>query len=265
MTESEREKREKEEPICSRRGSHHSRDPVHDSDRLYDRVRSARRSLGMTLWILSTFAFLSGISWYLYSIFPRSVQVSTEIPVLLAHPETMMKIESLKNKTAALREKAVVAVPQTPSPREKNAQTVTTITTFPGESASSTPVVVLPVMPAPAAATVSEKQISEKKIRKKIAGTPAWPPLPAMRLQLGSFQRRRDAERAWSQLTHRHGDLLGGIPHAILPVNLGVKGTWYRVYAGPYDNVRRALFVCHTLQERHAHCLFSSLSQRQVQ
>ncbi len=326
MTESHRES-DKDEQICRRRDSRHYgtlrlrdsvRDSERDSDRLYDRVRSARRSLGMTLWILSVFTVINGIIWYLYNLFPSSVQVSTEIPVLLAHSETMQmqqddtnglkgprqedkrqinenpsesqESHSESHKTAALREqgpqgpKAVMAVPQTPFPmvsaRDRNAQTVTTLLPVENIPASSSSRVVLPVMPAPAAtvaetvdvvspsATSQEQNAESHGISDtKSASAPAvpltaaMPASPASRLQLGSFQRIGDAERAWSQLTHRHGDLLGGIPHTIVQVDLGVKGTWYRVYAGPYDDVRRALFVCHTLQQRHANCLFSHISQ----
>ena len=61
-------------------------------------------------------------------------------------------------------------------------------------------------------------------------------------------------EHGRSQLTHRHGDLLGDIPHAVVQVDLGVKGICYRVYAGPYGDLQRAMLVKNALKGYHSHC-----------
>lgn len=50
------------------------------------------------------------------------------------------------------------------------------------------------------------------------------------RVQLGSFRDSHDAQRVQQQLIH------AGFPALIQLVDLGEKGSWYRVYAGPYDN-----------------------------
>ncbi|KAF0117744.1 MAG: hypothetical protein FD149_1024 [Rhodospirillaceae bacterium] len=77
------------------------------------------------------------------------------------------------------------------------------------------------------------------------------------RLQLGSFKSIPDAEKAWSQLIARHGDLLRNILHTITEVDLGAKGVWYRIYAGPYGDGQAALSTCETLKQRNVGCLFA--------
>lgn len=76
-------------------------------------------------------------------------------------------------------------------------------------------------------------------------------------LQLGSFTNTKDAEKAWLQLVNHHGDLLRGIVHTLAQVDLGAKGSWYRIYAGPYNDRRVALSICHALQQRGVGCIFA--------
>ncbi|KAF0142067.1 MAG: hypothetical protein FD153_657, partial [Rhodospirillaceae bacterium] len=91
----------------------------------------------------------------------------------------------------------------------------------------------------------------------KAAAPPSRPAIGGARLQLGSFKNREDAEKAWSQLAIRHSDLLGGASHVVVQVDLGEKGIWHRIYAGPYGDVQAALSTCEALRQRSVGCIFA--------
>lgn len=82
-----------------------------------------------------------------------------------------------------------------------------------------------------------------------------------VKLQLGSFKSAEDAKKAWSHLTNYYGDLIGDVPHSIVLINLGQKGTWHRVYAGPYQDTKIALSVCDALKKRNVECVFTPASR----
>lgn len=78
--------------------------------------------------------------------------------------------------------------------------------------------------------------------------------LTGIRLQLGSFAKAEQAHAAWQHLANHHDDLLGGTRHSVIDADLGGNKR-YRVYAGPYDDMRAAVSVCETLKQRRADCL----------
>ena len=51
-----------------------------------------------------------------------------------------------------------------------------------------------------------------------------------------------------------HGDVLGSLRMQPTKVDLGDKGTWYRVQAGPLDE-KQAHSVCGTLKSRKTDCV----------
>ncbi|VBB68583.1 hypothetical protein RIEGSTA812A_PEG_56 [invertebrate metagenome] len=242
-----------------------------DAVKLHDRVHSRRGSRDITLWVIIFLLIAgsaSGTGWYFYSRFPRSVQVSIEIPVLLAPPEAIKGTPD-QDKRLYQRRGGKDFLPKGPAGLD---------------SSRDTPMIVIPVVPTPApiisviSPTIPSgfilwtdeqvaflhRNIFKRRIMENTVHSVPVPQLAApaallshARLQLGSFKDTGDAERAWVQLRHRHGDLLSGIQHIIVPVNLGVKGTWYRVYAGPYDDIQRALLVCKALHERSTGCLLA--------
>src|SRR5690606_39090542 len=56
-------------------------------------------------------------------------------------------------------------------------------------------------------------------------------------IQIAAYVDETRAERAWNELVGKHGDLLGGLPHRVLAVDLGGDtGLVYRLQAGPMPN-----------------------------
>jgi len=94
----------------------------------------------------------------------------------------------------------------------------------------------------------------------------ARPPRPApvkrsfgshlgVRVQLASFRSEQMAEEGWRKLIRRNGDLLSGLQRHILPIDLGAKGVYYRLYVTGFGNRQDASALCSRLQSRGDSCL----------
>jgi hypothetical protein len=74
-------------------------------------------------------------------------------------------------------------------------------------------------------------------------------------LQLGAVRDPQAAEREWERIKHRHADLLGGLAYATERVDLGARGVFYRIEAGPFADAERAERDCQELKHRGVSCL----------
>lgn len=122
--------------------------------------------------------------------------------------------------------------------------------------------------PKPAAApnkTVSSKTGPKKAEPKKaqplspeqLATAPLGPSDrlgPGYWIQLAVHFRAEGGEAAWKTLSARHRGLLGGEAHAIKRVDLGERGRFYRVLAGPYAARGPALEKCARLKRAKVAC-----------
>ena len=77
----------------------------------------------------------------------------------------------------------------------------------------------------------------------------------AVRIQLGSLRSRALAEREWKRLAGRHGALLGTLTLHVQQADLGARGVFYRVQAGPFATGEAARSVCRQLESRKVGCL----------
>jgi hypothetical protein len=74
------------------------------------------------------------------------------------------------------------------------------------------------------------------------------------RVQLASAKSEEVAKSTWAKLQAAHGDVLANLRMQPTKVDLGEKGTWYRVQAGPLDE-KQAQSVCGTLKSRKTDCV----------
>lgn len=106
------------------------------------------------------------------------------------------------------------------------------------------PAVAPPPKPKPAVAREEAKP-------KPMAVTPG-----GYRLQLASLRSTADARATEERLRRTYGDVLGAVNFSIVPVNLGDRGTYYRVIAGPMSE-GSASHICDSLRGRGAACLLA--------
>jgi SPOR domain len=99
---------------------------------------------------------------------------------------------------------------------------------------------------------------SPPKLRSVVPGTADKASKPAagsFQLQLFSARSPEDAKAAWTKLKARNGDLLGALSPVVARANLGERGTFYRLRAGPVESEARAQAICDALSDRGASCI----------
>jgi hypothetical protein len=103
--------------------------------------------------------------------------------------------------------------------------------------------------PAPAAPAVAPKAASAAPAPVPAAAASGW------RLQLGAVRSEAAAREAWQRLKAAQPDILGKLALATPRVDLGAKGIFYRVQAGPIADGNAAERSCAALKARHVGCL----------
>lgn len=89
--------------------------------------------------------------------------------------------------------------------------------------------------------------------------TPAAPAnVGAFRVQLASYRSPNAAATGWRTLQTRYEDLLGALESTVVQVNLGERGVFHRLQAGPYTSRATADNACTTLRARNQACLVVS-------
>lgn len=78
--------------------------------------------------------------------------------------------------------------------------------------------------------------------------------LSGHRIQLASVRNEEQAKATWARLQQSNGDVLGQLTMRAVRADLGDRGTFYRVQAGPLDEAG-AQSACVTLRSRSVDCL----------
>jgi hypothetical protein len=82
------------------------------------------------------------------------------------------------------------------------------------------------------------------------------PPVPgSYRLQLGALKTEDAAKAEWLKLQRQNSDVLGKLSLSISRVEIGAKGTYYRIQAGPIADEGRAAQSCAALKSRSVSCI----------
>ncbi len=77
---------------------------------------------------------------------------------------------------------------------------------------------------------------------------------PQPGVHLASYRSVKQAEAGWSQLKRAHSELLGDLKHTVKSIDLGSKGRYYRLLAGPFPDNSAAEDVCRKLKSRRQFC-----------
>lgn len=75
----------------------------------------------------------------------------------------------------------------------------------------------------------------------------------SMMLQIGSYKSQEEANAAWTAYQKKH-PIAGGYSSDVKQVDLGDKGTWYRLRMGPFDSKSAASDFCDKLKADGANC-----------
>jgi len=102
-----------------------------------------------------------------------------------------------------------------------------------------------PVSAAPTPAQLAAAKAVEEK--KKPSG-------PRPGVHLASYRSEQQADRGWTQIVAAHKALLEGLDHEVSKVNLGRKGTYFRLKAGPLPSAEAAKDMCRKLKARRQFC-----------
>jgi len=79
-------------------------------------------------------------------------------------------------------------------------------------------------------------------------------PTGGWRVQIASVKSEDLAKSTWARLQSAHGDVLSSLRMQAVKVDLGDRGVWYRVQAGPLDE-KQAHSVCASLKSRRTDCV----------
>ena len=105
------------------------------------------------------------------------------------------------------------------------------------------------VTQAPSSTPASESGPSIASLIEGMSG-----PTGGWRIQIASVKSEDIAKSTWARLQAAHGDVLASLRMQPARVDLGDKGVWYRVQAGPLDE-KQAHSVCGTLKTRKTDCV----------
>ncbi|HRE61784.1 MAG TPA: SPOR domain-containing protein [Micropepsaceae bacterium] len=154
-----------------------------------------------------------------------------------------------------------VPLPTAPSPTP----TVPRGSVVPAEEITSPPVEEIPA-PPPAAETRPAEvapSVPAEDLAELDPGLPAAaaaevsPTSGAFVVQVGSYASDALAAAAWQEIKGGNQDLLTGLKPDIKPVDLGERGTWYRLRIGPFATRGDANELCQKLSARGRDCLIA--------
>jgi hypothetical protein len=165
-------------------------------------------------------------------------------------PEKLLPVA----ETPKLPAGGVLPTPAAPKPPEPEAKAPTPLQSA---STAAAPAPTPPVAtPTPAAPPVADKPAAPQAAGPSIASlidnmsgaTGGW------RIQIASVKSEDVAKSTWARVQTANGDVLANLRMQPIRVDLGDKGVWYRVQAGPLDE-KQAQSVCGTLKGRKADCV----------
>ncbi len=117
---------------------------------------------------------------------------------------------------------------------------------------------VAPTSPAPGSSSLDPSLDSLLKDANALVQPTPAPAAPAVAgdylVQLASVKSAEGAQAEWKRLTAAHPDLLVALNSTVVPADLGDKGTFYRLRAGPLSK-DRASSICDSLSQTDENCM----------
>jgi len=117
-----------------------------------------------------------------------------------------------------------------------------------------TPAPVVQAMPAPLPAPPQIAALLKPATKPADAANKPAAAGPPTKIQLASLRTPDEARDEWMRLKHENGDLLGKLTAVAVKADLGGRGIYYRVEAGPLPDKAAAVKLCKALKERDLGC-----------
>jgi outer membrane biosynthesis protein TonB len=164
--------------------------------------------------------------------------------------ELLPPAEAVKPRPAPPSQAATANAPQPAPPSMPSVDTAP-------QTAGPTPAPQVATAPPPTAVApptpVAPKAAAPAPAVPKVA--PTLPVGGSYRLQLGALKTEDAAKAEWLKLQRQNSDVLGKLSLSISRVELGAKGTYYRIQAGPIADEGRAAQSCAALKSRSVSCI----------
>jgi cytoskeletal protein RodZ len=144
--------------------------------------------------------------------------------------------------------------PAKPAPSAPAAQPAARVPAPPAPTMTKT----VSAKPAPVKAAPSAVAIAAKPVLSPSLDSAAPTATPAVTggsmLQIGSYKSEADANAAWTAYKAKHAALVASLSSDVKQVDLGAKGTWYRLRIVAGDKIS-ALTLCDKLKAEGAACI----------
>ena len=122
--------------------------------------------------------------------------------------------------------------------------------------AAAAPAIVPPTAPAvPASAPATPSKPAAAPPAKPAAAAPAKLAPGGLRVQLGALRSPDLAAHEWARLKRANADILGSLSASPVRADLGDKGIFYRIEAGPLGSPEAAARLCGELKKRSIGCI----------
>lgn len=237
------------------------------SDVLTERA-SLRQLMGQRSIVIGAGFFTSGVAGLVACVFwlsslsasrPSTVQTVAAAPIKRAEeqraPMSAAAAAPEQNPDVPKLSGPVVEQPKAPSPEQAHIQTqaATSENDVPAAGNVSEPAASLEPMPTTVTAAQDINAVAP------MVGM-AEPPPPvtlkkAYRLQLGSVRTLESAQQEWDRLEAQNGDVLTNLGYVAARVDLGARGIFYRIQAGPVADAAAADRTCKELKRRGVGCI----------
>jgi SPOR domain len=155
--------------------------------------------------------------------------------------------------------------PSPPPPREAAAPAAAPAAPPPAlEAAAPAPPAAAPAKPTVKTAAVEPKPVAHPKPPATVKPAAAVTPVPAeaahggaVQVRLGALRSPEAARDEWARLKRENPDLLGNLRANAVGVDLGDKGIYYRIMAGPFADAAAAERLCRELKQRNRGCILA--------
>ncbi len=238
------------------------------SDRLAGEPRHRHRPIRALLLVIAV-AALGGASWWYYrSDVPRLPPG----PVPVIHSDTAPVKEAPKDpggmivpdQDSVLLNRQAGDAPKVeqllPDPEPALPRPVAPQVAKPAPQAIVAPPPAMPAqsVAAPPAPPLAAAVAPAPPVAAAVASAPSALPIGAengYRLQLGAVRSEAAAAQEWERLKRAQPEVLGKLGFSAARADLGEKGIYYRIEAGPIADMAQAEASCDTLKSRKVGCI----------